>query len=379
MRLFIGGDFAPTKFNMEDFRRGDGTKLYTDELMAYLDSFDYRIYDFECVFEGCGEPIAKYGPFLSAPEETMPGILRAKPDLMALANNHAGNLGEEGVLHTVGIFEKYGIACVGAGTAADAGKPYVIEKEGLRVGVYACAEHEFTYAADGKGGVNAYDPLETFDAIRELKASCDAVIVLYHGGILDWRYPSPMERRVLRKMADCGADLVVGQHTHCIGCMEEYHGSTIVYGQGDFLFARPTRNDLRYSGLLIEAEVTGSGVQVSFNVRVKPQDTIRLADPEEKEQILKDFRERSEQIQRERFLEANFERYVDKRAAGFNSALAGSSMAGKVLNRLSGRRYKNQWIDGHMSEEDVLKLVNFLDCETHRETFLHYLKRKAER
>lgn len=379
MRLFIGGDFAPTEFNMEDFRRGDGTKLYTDELMAWLDSFDFRIFDFECVFEGKGEPIAKYGPFLSASDDTLPGILKVRPDLMALANNHAGNLGEEGVLHTIDIFRKHGIACVGAGTAEDAGKPYIIERDGLRVGVYACAEHEFTYAEGGQGGVNPYDPLETFDRIRELKKTCNAVIVLYHGGILDWRYPSPMERRVLRKMADCGADLVVGQHTHCIGCMEEYHGSTIIYGQGDFLFARPTRNDLRYSGLLIETEVTQQGLKVGFNVRVKPQDTIRLADEAEKEQILNDFRERSARLLQERFLEANFERYVDKRAAGFNSALAGSSLAGKVLNRLSRRRYKNQWIDGHMSDEDVLKLVNYLDCETHRETFLRYLKRKTER
>ena len=378
MRLFIGGDFAPTEFNMEDFRRGDGTKLYTDELMAYLDTFDFRIYDFECVFEGAGSPIRKYGPFLTAPADTMPGILKARPDLVTLANNHAGNLGEEGVLHTIDLFRKNGVAGVGAGTAQTAGDPCIIEKDGLKTGIYTCAEHEFTYADGGRGGVNAYDPLETFDAIRELKSRCDAVIVLYHGGILDWRYPSPMEQRVLRKMADCGADLVVGQHTHCIGCMEEYHGSTIVYGQGDFLFARPTRNDLRYSGLLIEADVTADGIRVDFNVRVKPQDTIRLADEEEKAQILADFRDRSRFLQEDKFLEANFERYVDKRENGFNSALAGSNLAGKVLNRLTRRKYKNEWIDGHMSGQDVLKLVNYLDCETHRETFLRYLKRKAE-
>ena len=32
------------------------------------------------------------------------------------------------------------------------------------------------------------------------------------------------------------ADLVVCQHSHCIGCMEEYDKGTIIYGQGNFLF-----------------------------------------------------------------------------------------------------------------------------------------------
>lgn len=39
-----------------------------------------------------------------------------------------------------------------------------------------------------------------------------------------------------RKIVEKGADLVVCQHSHCIGCMEEYDKGTIIYGQGNFLF-----------------------------------------------------------------------------------------------------------------------------------------------
>ena len=37
-------------------------------------------------------------------------------------------------------------------------------------------------------------------------------------------------------MVQKGADLVVCQHSHCIGCYESYKGSTIIYGQGNFIF-----------------------------------------------------------------------------------------------------------------------------------------------
>ena len=64
------------------------------------------------------------------------------------------------------------------------------------------------------------------------------VIVLYHGGLEKYRYPSPQLRRVCRKFVEKGADLVVCQHSHSVGCMEAFGGGNIVYGQGNLLFAR---------------------------------------------------------------------------------------------------------------------------------------------
>lgn len=37
-------------------------------------------------------------------------------------------------------------------------------------------------------------------------------------------------------MVEKGADLVIYQHSHCVGSYEKYKDSTIVYGQGNFMF-----------------------------------------------------------------------------------------------------------------------------------------------
>ena len=64
---------------------------------------------------------------------------------------------------------------------------------------------------------------------------CNSII---NGGKEHYRYPSPDLQKICRKFIDKGADLVVCQHSHCIGCEEKYNHGTIVYGQWNFLFDR---------------------------------------------------------------------------------------------------------------------------------------------
>ena len=90
----------------------------------------------------------------------------------------------------------------------------------VKIGIYCCAENEFSIATSQKAGANPFDSLQSFDDVYWLKKKVDFLVVLYHGGIEHYRYPSPNLQRVFRKFADVGADIVIGQHSHCIGCMD---------------------------------------------------------------------------------------------------------------------------------------------------------------
>ena len=149
------------------------------------------------------------------------------------------------------VLRKNGIAFAGAGSnLSDASKSYVVEIDGKKIGIYCCTEHEFSIATLTSAGANPFNPLESLDHIQDLKAQTDHVIVLYHGGKEHYRYPSPHLQKVCRKCIEKGADLVVCQHTHCIGCEEKYLNGTIVYGQGNFLFDY-TESEYWQTGLLI--------------------------------------------------------------------------------------------------------------------------------
>ena len=54
----------------------------------------------------------------------------------------------------------------------------------------------------------------------EIKKQTDYVICLYHGGVEFYPYPTPEMQARLRRYIYAGADLVVSQHSHCIGCTE---------------------------------------------------------------------------------------------------------------------------------------------------------------
>ena len=119
----------------------------------------------------------------------------------------------------------------------------------------AVCDDEKRLAEENKAGANPFDLLDSPDHIAKLKTECDFVIVLYHGGKEHYRYPSPYLQKVCRKIVDKGADLVVCQHSHCVGCQEEYKDSTIVYGQGNFVFSKNYDDEFWQTSVLVEVEI----------------------------------------------------------------------------------------------------------------------------
>lgn len=117
---------------------------------------------------------------------------------------------EQGLHSTMDILAQNGIQYVGAGNnLQEARKPIIISEKGINVGVYACCEKKFSFATEALPGANVFDPLETFDDIGKLREECDYVIVLFHGGMQNYPYPTPYQQRVCRKMCEKGANLVI--------------------------------------------------------------------------------------------------------------------------------------------------------------------------
>jgi poly-gamma-glutamate synthesis protein (capsule biosynthesis protein) len=253
--LIIGGDLAPTKSNYSVFERGDLVSIIDEKLLNCIKKADFRIFNLEVPLTEELKPILKDGPNLYSPVSAIKGIEQLNPDVLAIANNHILDQDEQGLLQTITQLDKSGIKHVGADVNLEkAACPLILEKYGIKVGIYACAEYEFSIAGEKSAGANPFDPLESPDHISALKEQSDFVIVLHHGGKEHYRYPSPGLRKVCRKMVDKGADLVVCQHSHCIGAFEKYNNGTIVYGQGNFLFDR-NDNEFWKTGLLLKVSI----------------------------------------------------------------------------------------------------------------------------
>ena len=219
MSIIIGGDLAPTETNSALFEEAKIEELIDKKLLHVLEESDYRIFNLETPLSNQKKPILKEGRNLIASERCINGLVEMKCNLLSMANNHILDQGKEGLHSTMRLLKENGIFFVGAGQdLKDAQKPFYFRIKGKLYGVYACTEHEFSLALENRSGANPFDPLESFEHIATMSQNCDFVIVLYHGGKEHYRYPSPSLQRVCREMIEKGANLVVCQHSHCIGC-----------------------------------------------------------------------------------------------------------------------------------------------------------------
>jgi hypothetical protein len=366
--IVVGGDLAPTESNFSNFTEGNIKALMNDKLNSLLNSADYKLFNLEVPLTDKLKPISKDGPNLVAPASVINGLILLDPVIFGLANNHIMDQDEQGLYKTMEQLSRHNLKYVGAAeNLAGAIKPLIIEKEGLKIGIYACAENEFSIAEEHRAGANPFDPLESLDHIVDLKSKCDYVLVLFHGGKEHYRYPSPGLRKVCRKMADKGADLIICQHSHCIGAFEKYAKSTIVYGQGNFIFDRRD-NEYWNTSILVKA-VFGKELSVEFIPVCKSGIGVSIPESALSVTILKEFNQRSENISKPGFIDAEYERYCKSNGLFYLGAFAGFGRILRGIDKLLNGMISRQLY----SSKKLYMIQNFVECEAHRELFLKYL------
>lgn len=375
MTLYIGGDIVPTPNNERLFINGDVEELLGKDLEQLLRDSKCNILNLETPVSDIISPISKTGSKLSAKADAINGIKKMNINAVGLANNHVLDQGTEAFLDMMDILDDNNINYFGGGRNLEkAREPFVYSEDGLNVSFYACAEHEFSIVTKDRPGANPYDALVIFDDIAKLKSIYDYVIVLYHGGKEFYQYPSPELQKRCRKMVDKGADVVIAQHSHCIGCRENYRDGIIIYGQGNFLFDQ-TRGgkqnvpEISKSGLLLRVEIDKQIKVTELPLHVTHNGGINLAHGESAKKIMDAYQHRSEQINDVGFVENNYKEFAYGMIHGYLRIGLGSTFFVRIMKRLYKKIARSM-----LKEKDLLEILNYLQCEAHREVFICGIK-----
>ena len=241
-----------------DFRATDAAKIrVSGELKSIITASDYAVCNFEAPVLGGGKSIEKSGPVLNQ-DRNSPELLKSLGfNVILLANNHIMDYGRKGCEETINCFSDR--ICVGAGTAEEAYKVCVVEKEGKKIGFLALVQHEFGVVESlsdkksyGTAWINSPD---VEDIIREAKEHVDYLLVFPHCGIEHIDAPLPEWRERYKRLVLCGADMIVASHPHCPQGWEVYQGKYIYYSLGNFYFDGLTHGDLWYKSLAIEIDI----------------------------------------------------------------------------------------------------------------------------
>lgn len=368
--LIIGGDLVPTESNRKLFENNQIEELLGKELKEELEKVDFKIFNLEAPITVNNEELLKCGPNLKINPTTIKGIKGLSPSLLTLANNHIMDFKEQGLKDTLEILENNNINYVGIGNSLnDLKKFHILEKEGLKIGVYVCTEREFSIATSTMAGVNPLELIDNLEDIQDLKKECDYIIVLYHGGKEHYRYPSPMLKKICNKMVEYGADLIVCQHSHCIGSYEEYKGGTIIYGQGNFIFDRAD-NEYWNTSLLVKVEINEEKIDIEYLPIVKNKNKIRKANLKEEKEIITSFEERSLKIKKYDFIEEEYRKFSEKYIWNYLYSISGFPRILRGIDKKILDKRILRWI----YKDKVVNILNFIEYEAHRELFIEGLK-----
>jgi poly-gamma-glutamate synthesis protein (capsule biosynthesis protein) len=215
-------------------------------------------------------------------------LKRVGVDVATFANNHCLDQHQEGITSTRAYLDEAGLLTAGAGAnAEEAWTPLVLEKNGLRIGIFAVTRwlNGFHNKKDEKlphvpavpypiepivGGHSVDDFLAT---IRERAAEVDVLIVFIHWGAEYKFAPAPEDRKLAQQMIDAGAFAVIGHHPHVLQPVEFLERSRggkglVVFSLGNLVSNQDfdNVNGAKRDGLLVELEL----------VRETPDGAVRL-------------------------------------------------------------------------------------------------------
>ena len=227
--------------------RAEGPGIVFGGVQRVLDRADLLVINLECAITTSRDREDKHYTF-KAPPVSADALALAGVDVASIANNHAGDGGDDGRLAPLGHRADRGIATAGAGrNRAEARAPTVVQRNGLRIAFlgYVDAFTESTgfntrewKAGPGRSGL----AIATTDAIRADVAAArllaDVVVVMIHAGYEYVPAPNAEQRRYARAALDAGAMLVLGHHPHVLQGWTRKGGRLIHWSLGNFVFDR---------------------------------------------------------------------------------------------------------------------------------------------
>jgi poly-gamma-glutamate synthesis protein (capsule biosynthesis protein) len=287
---------------------------------------------------------------------------------VALANNHVTDYGNQGCCDTIDTLKNSGIKYVGAGESISTiKKSLTIELGGQKIGIYNVSETFFVVPDEKTAGANLYDEWIVLNEIKKLKETCDYLIVIYHGGAEYLPYPTPQTRTRFHRMADCGADFITAQHTHCIGCEEWYNGSYLLYGQGNFLFAHQKKYpNLTKEGLVTELVFSGTDVKIKHHLVNIVGNVLQY----DANQDFSSFKERSSRIDDQDFIMDEFKKIkADDVMVKFLTGSKGKYPLRRILRKLFPNTMK-KFIGRSFTRKQILLNLYALGSDRNREDVL---------
>lgn len=207
-----------------------------------------------------GKPYKGY-PQFSAPPELSESLVDAGFNVIITANNHSCDGGAKGVVKTLDVLDRLGVAHTGTfrnKEERNKNYPLLVKKNGFKVVIL-----NYTYGTNGLTVaapliINYIDSavmLADFKKAREMKA--DLIVCTLHWGTEYQSLPNAYQKNWEKFCYENGADMVIGGHPHVLQPVEvkEVGGEKKLTAWSLGNFVSNQRDRYKDGGMILMAEV----------------------------------------------------------------------------------------------------------------------------
>lgn len=225
----------------------------------YIEEADLAIANLETTLAGSKEKYSGF-PIFNSPDEILDALKFSGFDVLSAANNHIMDKGTPGLIRTAEVVKSKGFDLMGIRENTKVPTYVIKEVKGIKFGF-----SNYVFETDKKGSSRTLNSikisnnaLELFDRfnyselevnykemekrINEMKSKGAEVIVFsMHWGNEYERKPNEYQKKISKKLADLGVDIIIGGHPHVIQPMEYISSNVskkntlVLYSLGNFL------------------------------------------------------------------------------------------------------------------------------------------------
>lgn len=282
-------------------RGGVLTEGISEDLLGVLRQSDLTVVNNEFPYTNRGTPTEGKTFTFRADTDAVSYLGDMGADVAIVANNHVYDFGEQGLLDTLDTLNQASIHPIGAGrNIEEASAPVYFIVNDMKIALIAATQIERLDHPDTKeatetspGVFRCWNPEKLCEVVTKAKEESDFVIVCVHWGTENESTPDWAQTDQAPMIAAAGADLIVGDHPHCLQGIT-YCGSTpVLYSLGNFWFNSKTID----TGLL-KVSIGQDGLKsLQFIPAIQSDCRVKMVYDSEKERILSYLRSLSPGVQ----------------------------------------------------------------------------------
>lgn len=254
------GDIMLSRNVAGKISKSNNPNLPFTKMEDLLKSVDFNFGNLESPISGRNDFNPTGSLVFNAPPAYAQSLSTYNFKVLNLANNHALDQGEAGLVYTRNFLNNLGITHLGTGKNLDeAWTPKIITVQGQKIAFLGAS-----YASTNDGGRNKNNfvaRIEDLDRLKQsiesIKNQSDFIVITMHAGTEYVRNPNQNQIDFAKAAIDAGADLVIGAHPHWIQTIENYKGKYIFYSLGNFIFDQEWSQDTK-EGLAIKITLTNN-------------------------------------------------------------------------------------------------------------------------